>query len=121
VNGTPRHRPCRFATARRRPGRGLAVKDPETAQIASTLPVLPLIFASPAFVPVATTPGWLQASAANQPVSVVINAVRALTQGGPAYQWARLPTAWSGGLLLVSAPLAVTRCRPLCPVAPRCR
>jgi hypothetical protein len=75
--------------------------------------VLRLIFASSAFVPVATTPGWLQASAANQPVSVVINAVRALTQGGPAYQWAWLPAAWSGGLLLVSAPLAVTRCRRL--------
>jgi hypothetical protein len=72
VNRTPRHRRAgspRLAGVR---GRGLAVKDPETAQIASTLPVLPLIFDSSAFVPVATTPGWLQASAANQPVSVVI-------------------------------------------------
>jgi ABC transporter DrrB family efflux protein len=61
---------------------GLIVKDPEAAQLAAYLPVFPLIFASSAFVPIDTMPGWLQAFARNQPISVTVNAVRALTQGG---------------------------------------
>jgi ABC-type polysaccharide/polyol phosphate export permease len=56
-------------------------------------------------------PGWLQAFAANQPVSVVVNAVRALTQGGPVYHWLWLSAAWFGALLIVFVPLAVSRYR----------
>ena len=62
---------------------GLAVKDPQTAQLAAILPMLILFFASSAVVPVATMPGWLQTLARNQPASVVINSVRALFEGGP--------------------------------------
>lgn len=62
---------------------GLTVKDPETAQLASCLPILPFIFASSAFVPVADMPGWMQGFAKVQPVSVIVNSVRDLTQGGP--------------------------------------
>jgi ABC transporter DrrB family efflux protein len=90
---------------------GLVVNDPETAQIMSTLTVIPFIFASSAFVPVATMPGWLQAFANNQPVSVIVNAVRALTQGGPLHHWLWLSAAWFGGLLVVFVPLAVDRYR----------
>jgi ABC transporter DrrB family efflux protein len=90
---------------------GLTVKDPETAQIAQLLATIPLIFASSAFVPTATMPGWLQAFANNQPVSVVVNAVRALTQGGPVFHWLWLSVAWFGGILLVFVPLAVSRYR----------
>lgn len=66
---------------------GLVVKDPETAQVAGFLPLFPLIFASSAFVPVASMPGWLQAFANVQPVSVTVDAVRALVDGGPVEQW----------------------------------
>lgn len=90
---------------------GLVVKDPETAQVMSTLTIIPFIFGSSAFVPVSTMPGWLQAFAANQPVSVAVNAVRALTQGGPAYHWLWLSAAWFGALLIVFVPLAVSRYR----------
>jgi len=41
---------------------GMLVKDPETAQLAGFLPIFPLIFASSAFVPVQTMPGWLRSS-----------------------------------------------------------
>ena len=44
-----------------------------------------LMFISPAIVPVATMPGWLQPVARNQPFSVTVNAVRALLEGGPVY------------------------------------
>jgi ABC transporter DrrB family efflux protein len=90
---------------------GLAVKDPETAQIAGFIPLFPLVFASSAFVPVQTMPGWLQAFAKVQPVSVTINAVRALTEGGPVYHWLWQSLAWTVGMLLVFVPLAVRRYR----------
>jgi ABC transporter DrrB family efflux protein len=86
---------------------GLAVKDPETAQISGLLITIPLIFASSVFVPPATMPGWLQGFANNQPVSVFVNTVRALTQGGPVSHWLRLSIGWCAGLLLVFVPLAV--------------
>src|SRR5713101_5762910 len=60
---------------------GLAVGDPESAQAAAFPVLAPLVFASSAFVAVATMPGWLQPFVRNQPVSAVINAVRALMIG----------------------------------------
>lgn len=62
---------------------GLAVKDPQTAQMASILPMFILFFASSALVPVSTMPGWLQPFARHQPVTVTIQAVRGLMEGGP--------------------------------------
>jgi ABC transporter DrrB family efflux protein len=62
---------------------GLAVGDPETAQAAAFPIMAPLVFASTCFIPVSTMPGWLQAFAAHQPVSVTASAARALILGGP--------------------------------------
>ena len=73
---------------------GLAVKDPETAQTAGVLPFFILVFASSAIVPVSTMPGWLQPFARTQPVSVTINAVRALLEGGPVYHWLWQSVMW---------------------------
>ena len=90
---------------------GLAVGDPETAQ-AATFPVLaPLVFASSAFVPVSSMPGWLQAFAAHQPVSVTASAVRALVLGGPTTSYVLQSLAWIVGIVVVCAPLAVWRYR----------
>jgi len=84
---------------------GLAVGDPETAQAAGFPVLAPLVFASSAFIPVATMPGWLQAFAAHQPVSYSASAVRALVLGGPTatYVWDSL--AWYAAIILVFAPL----------------
>jgi ABC-2 type transport system permease protein/oleandomycin transport system permease protein len=86
---------------------GLAVKDPETAQAAAFPVVAPLVFASSAFVPVTTMPGWLQAFAEHQPVSVTASAIRALVIGGPTatYVWQSL--AWIVAIIAVAAPIAV--------------
>jgi ABC transporter DrrB family efflux protein len=59
---------------------GLFVKDPQAAQMASILPFFLLLFVSSALVPVSTMPHWLQPFARHQPVSVVIDASRALLQ-----------------------------------------
>jgi ABC-2 type transport system permease protein len=97
---------------------GLSVRDPETAQAASFPILAPLIFASSAFVPVQTMPGWLQPWAEHQPVSVVVNSARALTAGPETLQPGQTTTelvltaiAWIIGIVAVFAPLAVRRYR----------
>src|ERR1700710_2689549 len=62
---------------------GLAVKDEESVQAFGLIWLFPLTFLSSAFVPVESMPGWLQAFANNQPVTQVIDAMRALALGGP--------------------------------------
>jgi ABC-2 type transport system permease protein/oleandomycin transport system permease protein len=80
---------------------GLAVKDPQTAQLAAILPMFILFFASSAVVPVATMPGWLQGFARNQPASVVINSVRALFEGGPLAPDLWQAVVWCLGIFVV--------------------
>jgi len=84
---------------------GLAVGDPETAQAAGFPVLAPLVFASSAFIPVSTMPGWLQAFAAHQPVSYTASAMRALVLGGPTstYIWESL--AWYSAIIIVFAPV----------------
>ncbi len=59
--------------------------------------IFPLLFASSAFVPVASMPGWLQVFAEHQPVTQVVNASRSLMVGGtlhdPGAVWSAL--LWS--------------------------
>ncbi len=69
------------------------------------------MFASSAFVPVASMPGWLQAFAKHQPVSVVVNAVRDLTLGNAAGSQTLTALAWIVGIVAVFAPIAVGRYR----------
>ncbi len=88
---------------------GLLVRNPETAQLATIPILLPFTFASSAFVPVGSMPGWLQAFAKNQPVSAVVDACRALMDGGPTETHVLVALAWSFGLVAVLAPLAVRR------------
>jgi ABC transporter DrrB family efflux protein len=86
---------------------GLAMKDPETAQAAAFPVLAPLVFASTAFVPSDSMPGWLQAFANHQPVSATANAVRALTLGGPTSSYVWQSVLWSVAILAIFAPMAV--------------
>jgi ABC-2 type transport system permease protein/oleandomycin transport system permease protein len=92
---------------------GLRAPNSETAQLMAFPLLFVFTFASGAFVPVSSMPGWLQAFAANQPVTIIINAVRGLMLGG--YWWNLTAIwhalAWCVGLLVVLAPLAVFRYR----------
>jgi ABC-2 type transport system permease protein/oleandomycin transport system permease protein len=90
---------------------GLSAPTSEAAQLMSFPILFPLVFASTAFVPAQTMPSWLQGFAEHQPVSVVVNAVRALTQGGDTARWVIPALLWSVGLLVVLVPLAVWRYR----------
>jgi ABC-2 type transport system permease protein/oleandomycin transport system permease protein len=90
---------------------GLLVRDAESAGLAGLLGVIPLLFASSTFVPVATMPGWLQAFAKANPVTVVVDALRALCLGGPTATHAWQALAWIAALLAISVPAAVARYR----------
>ena len=90
---------------------GLSAPNSETAQIMSFPILFPLTFASSAFVPVGSMPSWLQGFATYQPVSVTVNACRALMIGGYTATWVIQSLLWSVGLLVVLMPLAVWRYR----------
>jgi ABC-2 type transport system permease protein/oleandomycin transport system permease protein len=86
---------------------GLAIGDEEAVQAFGLIWLFPITFLSSAFVPISTMPGWLQAFANNQPVTYVINTMRALALGGPieANLWKSI--VWLVGIFVVFAPLAV--------------
>jgi ABC-2 type transport system permease protein/oleandomycin transport system permease protein len=87
---------------------GLSVRDPETAQSAGFIWVFPLAFASSAFVPTDSMPGVVGAFAEVNPVTLAVDAARALTVGvGDAVAPALGATAWMAGLLIVFVPLAM--------------
>jgi ABC-2 type transport system permease protein len=92
-----------------------------TAQAAQGLAfmVFPLTFVSSAYVPVASMPSWLQGFAENQPITVMVNAVRTLTQGQAAEAllghtagyYVVKSLLWSVAIVAAFAPLAVARFR----------
>jgi ABC-type multidrug transport system permease subunit len=79
----------------------------------------PLAFLSSAYVPVSTMPAWLQVVAQHQPLTPMVDSVRALTLGpdapallGHSTPYFLVPTLlWSLAILAVSVPLAVFRYR----------
>jgi ABC transporter DrrB family efflux protein len=90
---------------------GLSTSNAETAQAASFPILAPLVFASSAFVSVDRMPGPLRAFAKHQPVSIVVDAVRALTHGGPTTSYLLQSIAWIVAIIAVCAPLAVAKYR----------
>ena len=92
---------------------GLAVRDPESAGLAGLFPIIILFFTSSALVPVATMPGWLQAFAKANPITVITAALRALCLSGPTARPAIEATAWLAVLLAVTTPAAAARYRHL--------
>jgi ABC transporter DrrB family efflux protein len=87
---------------------GLAIGDEESVQAFGLVWLFPLTFLSSAFVPIQSMPGWLQAFANNQPVTYVINAMRAMALGHAPIEANLLKSiAWLAGIFIVFAPLAV--------------
>jgi ABC transporter DrrB family efflux protein len=81
--------------------------------------VFPLTFVSSGYVPVDSMPGWMQAFARNQPVTAMVDAVRALALGDADLVGAGRSTTglvvvsllWCVALVAVTAPLAAARLR----------
>jgi ABC transporter DrrB family efflux protein len=95
---------------------GMVLRSPESAQQTGFIIFLPLTFVSSAFVTTQSMPGWLQPVAQWNPMSALAAASRQLF-GNPnpaatIHSWPMqhpelAVIAWSLGLLLVFAPLAV--------------
>ena len=91
---------------------GLSVRDVESTQAASFVWIFPLVFASTAFVPLVNLPGWLQAWARVNPVSVTVDSLRALLEGWPSQTYhLRVTLVWVAAILVVFVPLSVSRYR----------
>jgi ABC transporter DrrB family efflux protein len=86
---------------------GLAIGDEESVQAFGLIWLFPITFLSSAFVPISTMPGWLQAFANNQPVTYVIDTMRALALGGPIEANLWKSVASLAGIFLVFVPLSV--------------
>jgi ABC-2 type transport system permease protein len=90
---------------------GLSASSAESAGSIGFLLVFPLTFVSSAFVPVDSMPAVLQVFAHVNPITIVVDATRALFLGTPAGNsiWGAL--AWSLGLIAIFAPVSVARYR----------
>jgi ABC transporter DrrB family efflux protein len=93
---------------------GLTITNSEAIQAAIYIVVFPMTLTSSVFLPTQTMPGWLQAFAEHQPITIVANALRGLTLGHGALPAGHTVTGetllalgWTVGILAVFAPLAV--------------
>lgn len=92
-----------------------------SAQAAQGLAIMvfPLTFVSSAYVPVESMPAWLQVFAENQPITYMVDAVRALSQGSeiesllghPASYFVTRSLLWSAIIVAIFAPLSVAKYR----------
>ena len=90
---------------------GLTVRGAEAAQSAGFVAIFPLVFASSVFVPVTTMPAGLEQFAAVSPVTVSVDAARALSIGGEVSEPLLQSIAWTVGILAIFIPLCVWRYR----------
>lgn len=92
---------------------GLAVKTPETAQVAGFIWVFPLAFGSSIFVPVQSMAKAIRVFAEHNPITYVVNVVRALVLGTPVGNDIWFALAWIAGIMLVFVPLAIKNYRQI--------
>jgi len=85
----------------------MLVDEPEKVMMLGFVVIFPLTFASSAFVPVATMPGWLQTWVAVNPATLLVDAVRGLLVGAAAAAPAMGALAWAAAIGAVAAPLAL--------------
>jgi len=85
---------------------GILAKSVEGVQWLGFVVVFPLTFASSAFVPTQGMAAGLKVFAENQPITQVVNAIRALMNGQPTGHYVLLSVVWCVGILLVTVPLA---------------
>lgn len=84
----------------------LTAANPESAVQSLSLPYIFLFMLSVAFVPAESFPGWLEPVVREQPVSRVIEALRALSTGGPTATDLAAAVAWVVGIAVVFGALS---------------
>ncbi|MEV6635957.1 ABC transporter permease [Actinoplanes sp. NPDC051470] len=89
---------------------GLTATTPDGAS-AFSYPLVFLPFVSSAFVPTGTMPGPVRAFAENQPVTSIVNAIRALFDQQPVGNDIWIALAWCAGILVVAYAFAMAAYR----------
>ncbi len=89
---------------------GLSAKSADGA-VAFSYPIVFLPFVSSAFVPTASMPGPVRAFAENQPVTSIVNTIRALFGQQPVGNGIWIALAWCAGILVVAYALAMVAYR----------
>jgi ABC-2 type transport system permease protein len=84
---------------------GLLARSPEAAN-GATFFVMFLPYASSAFVPVHTMPGWLQGFARHQPITPLTETLRGLLLGTGVGSNGWIALVWCGGILVASVAAA---------------
>jgi oleandomycin transport system permease protein len=90
---------------------GLTMKTPQAVQGVAMLVLMPLQFGSSIFAKPTTMPGWLEGFTKVNPLSTLADASRNLINGGAVAHSVWITLAWTAGITLVTAPLAVARFR----------
>jgi oleandomycin transport system permease protein len=90
---------------------GMLVREPEKVQVFGMVVIFPLTFVSNVFVQTDSMPGWLQAWAKINPVTLLADAERGLLVGGAVARPALGALAWALAITVVFAPLAVRALR----------
>ena len=90
---------------------GMSVSSPEAANGIGFTIIFPITFISSAFVPVDSLPSVLKAFADVNPITIVVDAMRALWLGTPAGNNVWGAVVWSFVLIAIFAPIAVAKYR----------
>lgn len=85
---------------------GVFAKSVEAVQWLTFVIIFPLTFASSAFTPTDGMGTFLRAFAENQPITQVVEAIRALILGNPIGDYGWKAVAWSILLMVICVPLA---------------
>ncbi|SEL07031.1 ABC-2 type transport system permease protein/oleandomycin transport system permease protein [Streptacidiphilus jiangxiensis] len=86
---------------------GMLASSPEKVQMMAFVVMFPLTFSSSAFVSPSTMPGWMQAWVKVNPVTSLVDAMRALLDGGPLAASLTHTLLWAAALAAVFFPLAL--------------
>jgi ABC transporter DrrB family efflux protein len=90
---------------------GLIASSPESASAIITIVIFPLTFVSSVYVPTDSMPPVLEAIANVNPITTVVDALRALWLGAPAHSDIAVSVAWCVGIVAVFSVLATARYR----------
>ena len=86
---------------------GVLSNSIEAVQWLTFIIIFPLTFASSAFVPTENMGVYLKAFAENQPITQVIEAIRALILGNPVGNHVWLSVVWCVGMIVVAVPVTL--------------
>ncbi|WP_042371388.1 ABC transporter permease [Streptacidiphilus neutrinimicus] len=88
---------------------GVTMKNAQSVQAMGFLVMMPLQFGSSIFAPTNSMPGWLESFTKYNPMSGLADASRGLMTGGPIAHGLTVTLAWTIGLTLAMAPVAIRK------------